>query len=99
MIRRLKGKETAFNFLFAFCGLFGIYLILAWASYSPLDNAWSVASTATSGPLNKTGVFGAWMIDLLYAFFGKVAFLYDFIEHAELSGGRFCRGDESRLDE
>ena len=78
MIRRLKGKETAFNFLFAFCGLFGIYLILAWASYSPLDNAWSVASTATSGPLNKTGVFGAWMIDLLYAFFGKVAFLLPF---------------------
>ena len=78
MIRRLKGKETAFNFLFAFCGLFGIYLILAWASYSPLDNAWSVASTATSEPLNKTGVFGAWMIDLLYAFFGKVAFLLPF---------------------
>ncbi|RDF03843.1 DNA translocase FtsK [Haemophilus parahaemolyticus] len=78
MIRRLKGKETAFNFLFALCGLFGIYLILAWASYSPSDNAWSVASTATSGPLNKTGVFGAWMIDLLYAFFGKVAFLLPF---------------------
>lgn len=78
MIRQLKGKETAFNFLFALCGLFGIYLILAWASYSPLDNAWSVASTATSEPLNKTGVFGAWMIDLLYAFFGKVAFLLPF---------------------
>ena len=78
MIRRLKGKETAFNFLFALCGLFGIYLILAWASYSPLDNAWSVASTATSEPLNKTGMFGAWVIDLLYAFFGKVAFLLPF---------------------
>ena len=78
MIRRLKGKETAFNFLFALCGLFGIYLILAWASYSSLDNAWSVASTATSEPLNKTGMFGAWMIDLLYAFFGKVAFLLPF---------------------
>ncbi len=78
MIRRLKGKETAFNFLFALCGLFGIYLILAWASYSPSDNAWSVASTATSEPLNKTGVFGAWVIDLLYAFWGKVAFLLPF---------------------
>ena len=78
MIRRLKGKETAFNFLFALCGLFGIYLIFAWASYSPLDNAWSVASTATSEPLNKTGMLGAWMIDLLYAFWGKVAFLLPF---------------------
>ena len=78
MIRRLKGKETAFNFLFALCGLFGIYLIFAWASYSPLDNAWSVASTATSEVLNKTGVLGAWLIDLLYAFFGKIAFLLPF---------------------
>lgn len=79
MIRRFKGKEIAFNFIFALCGLLGIYLILAWASYSPLDNAWSIASTAVDqNSLNKTGVLGAWLIDLLYAFFGKVAFLVPF---------------------
>lgn len=79
MIRRFKGKEIAFNFIFALCGLLGIYLILAWASYSPLDNAWSIASTAVDqDSLNKTGVLGAWLIDLLYAFFGKVAFLVPF---------------------
>ncbi|VEI45735.1 DNA translocase FtsK [Actinobacillus equuli] len=50
-------------------GLFGFYLLVAWASYSPLDNAWSTASSVTEHRvLNKTGVFGAWTMDLLYAF-------------------------------
>lgn len=80
MIRRLRGKENLINLAFILMGLLGGYLILAWASYSPLDNAWSVASTATEAkPLNKMGAFGAWSIDLLYAFFGKVAFLIPFV--------------------
>lgn len=53
----------------------GVYLLIAWASYSPLDNAWSVASSITQTTLNKTGHFGAWSIDMLYAMFGKVAVL------------------------
>ncbi|MGX2968669.1 DNA translocase FtsK [Ursidibacter sp. B-7004-1] len=56
----------------------GIYLIIAWASYSPLDNAWSVASSVTESTLNKTGFLGAWLIDVLFAMFGKVAFIVPF---------------------
>ncbi|MGY4675602.1 DNA translocase FtsK [Ursidibacter arcticus] len=56
----------------------GIYLIIAWASYSPLDNAWSVASSVTENTLNKTGFLGAWLIDVLFAMFGKVAFIVPF---------------------
>ncbi len=79
MIKRLRGKENLINFAIAIVGLLGIYLILAWASYSPLDNAWSVASSATENQiLNKTGSLGAWIIDLLYAFFGKLSFLVPF---------------------
>lgn len=78
-MKRLQGKENFINLVMAITGLFGIYLILAWASYSQVDNAWSVASTATDGKvLNKTGSFGAWLIDLLYAFWGKTAFLIPF---------------------
>ncbi|MDD6909849.1 DNA translocase FtsK [Actinobacillus minor] len=79
MIKRLRGKENLINFAIAIVGLLGLYLILAWASYSPLDNAWSVASSATENQiLNKTGSLGAWIIDLLYAFFGKLSFLVPF---------------------
>ncbi|WGE55759.1 DNA translocase FtsK 4TM domain-containing protein [Actinobacillus equuli subsp. equuli] len=76
---RLKGKENVINFALILMGLFGFYLLVAWASYSPLDNAWSTASSVTEHRvLNKTGVFGAWTMDLLYAFLGKVAFIVPF---------------------
>ncbi|WGE89940.1 DNA translocase FtsK [Actinobacillus arthritidis] len=76
---RLKGKENLINLAFILVGLFGLYLIVAWASYSPLDNAWSVGSSVTElEVLNKTGAFGAWFVDLLYAFLGKVAFIIPF---------------------
>lgn len=56
-------------------GLFalGVYLLFAWASYSELDNAWTVASSLNQGVLNKTGEFGAWTMDILFALFGKLA--------------------------
>lgn len=76
---RFKGKENVMNLAFILAGLLGFYLIVAWASYSPLDNAWSTASSVTEHQvLNKTGVFGAWAMDLLYAFLGKVAFIVPF---------------------
>lgn len=83
MITHLKskfaGKRNLINFALILMGLLGLYLIFAWASYSPLDNAWSVASSVTEDKvLNKTGVFGAWAMDLLYAFFGKVSFIVPF---------------------
>ena len=79
MIKSSNGKQKFIDLMLIISGIFGIYLIVAWASYSPLDNAWSVASTVTENTtLNKTGAFGAWWIDLLYAFFGKVAWLVPF---------------------
>lgn len=78
MIERLKGKENLIKFALLLTALFGIYLMVAWASYSPLDNAWSVASSVTHNVINKTGGIGAWAIDLLFAMFGSVAFLVPF---------------------
>lgn len=76
---KIKGTLTLADLFLFLAGVFGIYLIVAWASYSPLDNAWSVASTFSEGQtFNKTGAFGAWLIDLLYAFWGKVAWLVPF---------------------
>ncbi|MEG9482274.1 DNA translocase FtsK 4TM domain-containing protein [Mannheimia sp. HC-2023] len=73
-----KGKETLIKLMLIVACLLGIYLLVAWASYSPLDNAWTVASTLTQTTLNKAGGFGAWSIDMLYAMFGKVAVLIPF---------------------
>lgn len=71
----LKGKENLIKLMLLLIGFFGAYLLVAWASYSPLDNAWTVAGSITQTTLNKTGHFGAWSIDMLYAMFGKVAVL------------------------
>ncbi|WP_373768102.1 DNA translocase FtsK [Glaesserella sp.] len=78
MIKRLKGKENIIKFSLLLTIVIGLYLIVAWASYSPVDNAWTVASSATDNVLNKTGVLGAWAIDILFALFGKVAFVFPF---------------------
>ena len=79
MIQRLKGKDNIVKFVLLLMATLGLYLIIAWASYSPLDNAWSVASSVTDSTLNKTGFLGAWLIDLLFAMFGKVAFVIPFV--------------------
>lgn len=82
MIEQLKphltGRESFVKLLLLLSGAFGVYLLFAWASYSPLDNGWSAASSVTQTALNKAGSFGAWSIDLLYAMFGKVAVLIPF---------------------
>ncbi|QLB21604.1 cell division protein FtsK [Vespertiliibacter pulmonis] len=57
----------------------GVYLVVAWASYSPLDNGWSVASSVTERVLNKAGGLGAWLIDLLFSMFGHLAFFVPFV--------------------
>ncbi|QIM62975.1 cell division protein FtsK [Pasteurellaceae bacterium Orientalotternb1] len=78
MIERLKGRENLIKFTLLLIALAGGYFCVAWASYSPLDNAWTVASSVTQDTLNKTGSLGAWVIDLLFAMFGKMAFLIPF---------------------
>lgn len=74
----LKGKENLIKLMLILTCCFGIYLLIAWASYSPLDNSWSSASSVTTNVLNKAGSFGAWSIDMLYAMFGKAAVVIPF---------------------
>lgn len=74
----LKGKAILMKLVLLLACILGIYLLIAWVSYSPLDNAWSTASTFTPTTLNKAGSFGAWSIDMLYAMFGKVTVLIPF---------------------
>ncbi|OOH91244.1 cell division protein FtsK [Pasteurellaceae bacterium 15-036681] len=78
MIDRFRGKNNLIKLSLLSAVFIGLYLIVAWASYSPLDNAWTVSSTATAEVLNKTGKIGAWIIDVLFALFGNVAFLIPF---------------------
>lgn len=66
----LKGKENLIKFTLLLCMLFAGYLAMAWISYSPFDNVWTVSSSLTHEVLNKTGIVGARMIDLLLALFG-----------------------------
>ncbi|MGV6989473.1 DNA translocase FtsK [Testudinibacter sp. P80/BLE/0925] len=82
MIRNLRPKYTAKHYItemiLGSIALFGVYLIIAWSSYSPYDNAWTVASPQ-QGALNKAGAFGAWCIDMLFALFGSIANFLPFV--------------------
>lgn len=70
-----KGRSKVLSLCLFLISLMGGYLLVAWASYSELDNAWSVASNVSETVFNRTGVIGAWWIDLFYTLFGRVAFL------------------------
>lgn len=59
--------------ILALISLFGVYLLVAWAGYSPLDNAWSVSNSLRAETVNKAGIVGAWGMDLLYALLGHLA--------------------------
>ena len=75
MIKNLKNNKHITKVLLTFLIALGVYLLIAWASYSPLDNAWSVASSVTQNVLNKSGYIGAFSVDILYSMFGKMAFV------------------------
>ncbi|MDG6896155.1 DNA translocase FtsK [Volucribacter amazonae] len=82
MIERMKigftPKQYLAELVFLFLALFGLYLIVAWSSYSPLDNAWSVSSYQQES-INKAGALGAWLIDLFFTLFGYVGNLLPFL--------------------
>ncbi|MDG6881180.1 DNA translocase FtsK [Phocoenobacter uteri] len=73
MLKKLKGKDKLVQFLLVITMCVGLYLFAGWISYSPLDSAWSVSDNITSQILNKTGIIGAWSIDLLFSTFGMTA--------------------------
>lgn len=73
-----KGRASVLNFALMLMAVFGLYLIIAWGSYSPLDNGWTISSSATKSVLNKSGALGAISIDILLAMFGNIAVLVPF---------------------
>ena len=75
---RFTPKQYLGEFIFALTALFGLYLIVAWSSYTPLDNSWSTASYQTE-VVNKAGAFGAWLMDAFLVFFGYVGNLFPFL--------------------
>lgn len=74
---RFTPRQYLAEFLLGLTALFGFYLIVAWSSYTPLDNSWATAS-AYGNTINKVGTFGAWIIDLFFVFFGYVAHIIPF---------------------
>ncbi|MCQ9122641.1 DNA translocase FtsK [Rodentibacter caecimuris] len=82
MIKRITERFTPKQYLgeliLGLTALFGLYLIVAWSSYTPLDNSWSTASFQ-SETINKAGAFGAWIIDALFVFLGYVGHLLPFL--------------------
>ena len=74
----LTPKQYLARFLLTLTALFGLYLILAWSSYTPLDNAWSTSGFETE-TINKAGRFGAWLIDLFFVLWGDAGNLLPFI--------------------
>lgn len=82
MIRKLTDgfspKHYLVEFLFGLTALFGFSLIIAWSSYSPIDSSWSV-STYQPDVINKSGRLGAWVMDLLFVFFGKAGNILPFL--------------------
>lgn len=82
MIKRITAKLTPKQYMAELClgtiSLFGLYLIIAWSSYSPFDNTWAVSSSQPE-TINKAGALGAWLIGLFFTFFGHIGNLIPFI--------------------
>ncbi|OBX01750.1 cell division protein FtsK [Gallibacterium genomosp. 1] len=74
----LRSNLYLFNLGLILLTFFGLYLLVAWASYHPMDNAWTIASNQPT-VYNKAGAFGAWIIDVLFALFGRIANILPFI--------------------
>lgn len=72
---RFTPRQYLAEFLLGLTALFGLYLIVAWSSYTPLDNSWATAS-AYGNTINKVGTFGAWIIDLFFVFLAMSPILF-----------------------
>ena len=76
--KRFTPRQYLAELLLGLTALLGLYLIVAWSSYTPLDNSWSTASFQTE-TINKAGALGAWMIDTFFIFLGYIGHLIPFI--------------------
>ena len=59
--------------LLAICGL-AIFLLVALITHNPLDPGWSYATSSTT-IANSAGKMGAWLADVLFTFFGYIAYM------------------------
>lgn len=75
---RFSPKQYLFKWALGAVALLGLYLIIAWSSYTALDNSWSTSSYQVES-INKAGAFGAWWVDLFFALFGHVGNLFPFV--------------------
>lgn len=53
-----------------------VYLVLALASYTPEDQAWSSTGSITSKMQNTMGPAGAWVADVFFSMFGYMAYMF-----------------------
>ena len=54
--------------------VFAIFLIIALISHNPTDPGWSKISSQDLYTSNVTGYWGAWVSNLLFYFFGYIAY-------------------------
>ncbi|QLB12946.1 DNA translocase FtsK [Bisgaardia hudsonensis] len=78
IIERLSPQQYIVKLLLILAVFIGCYLVVAWSSYSPFDNSWSVANSYEY-TINKAGFLGAWIIDLLFTFLGYSGNLIPFL--------------------
>lgn len=71
-------RTYVIRFFLGLTAFFGLYLIIAWFGYSPLDNSWSVSNSQVE-TINKAGWLGAWIIDLCLVLFGHIGNIMPFL--------------------
>ncbi|MGA8260668.1 MAG: DNA translocase FtsK 4TM domain-containing protein [Arenicellales bacterium] len=70
----VSGSRHTGEALLIVCSALALYFLLALSTYSASDPGWS-STGITSGVQNWGGRFGAWISDLLFQAFGRVAYL------------------------
>ncbi|RYV01593.1 cell division protein FtsK [Shewanella sp. OPT22] len=75
---KLTGVQRLFEGGLVLSCMFATLVLVALASFNPLDSGWSQSSSGEK-VTNVTGPFGAWIADILLYFFGYVAFFIPMI--------------------
>ena len=75
---KLTGVQRLFEGGLVLSCMFATLVLIALASFNPLDSGWSQSSSGDK-VTNVTGPIGAWIADILLYFFGYVAFFIPMI--------------------
>lgn len=76
--KHITARQYLVNLTLGLIVLFGLYWVLAWFSYSPLDSSWAVSSTQQQA-INKMGWLGAALVDLCLVMFGDIGNVIPFL--------------------